>query len=234
MIRNFADAAGRQCFERFAAGKRIRAERGQCAVQGGCGQRCVVRKGFYADFFCAVGGDLDTENARDPLAKEKYPYFYLTKNSLYRVHATYSNSPFLLELQENTPRVYMNPDDIAASGIAEGTVVEVYNSRGVTAGMLVGDAGMHAGQVVFEQGWWSGFTAGMNYNTLIWPWINPTNEVYYVSSVWSPNMAWNECCCNIREASPKVKALFEEQRKKGAGMVAGGTDVLRGSGKAVM
>ena len=39
---------------------------------------------------------------------------------------------------------------------------------------------------------------GDSYNSLIYPWINPTNEVYYLSGVWSPNMAWNECACNVR------------------------------------
>ena len=42
---------------------------------------------------------------------------------------------------------------------------------------------------------------GDSYNSLIYPWINPTNEVYYLSGVWSPNMcvermrhAMSVCC----------------------------------------
>ncbi len=192
---------------------------------------------FYKDedIFLDLGEQLpvhkppleDTEYAADPTAKDKYPYFYLTSNSLYRVHATYGNSPFLLELQQNTPKVFMNPEDIKATGIAEGTVVEVYNSRGKTAGVLIANPGMYKGQVEFEQGWWSNFTDKMNYNTLIWPWINPTNEVYYVSSVWSPNMAWNECCCNIREASGDVKAFFDRQKKQGFDVVKNGTNLIK-------
>ena len=79
-----------------------------------------------------------------------------------------------------------------------GDIVEVYNSRGKVQGALITDTGMHTGQVIFDQGWWSRYTGDESYNSLIYPWINPTNEVYYVSSVWSPNMAWNECVCNVR------------------------------------
>ncbi len=140
----------------------------------------------------------DTEYTADPSAREKYPFAYLTRNSLFRVHATYSNNPFMLELQSNTPKVFMNPDDAQAKGLAQGDVVEVFNSRGKISGALVTDPGMYPGQVIFDQGWWSRYTGDESYNSLIFPWINPIHEIYYVSSVWSPNMAWNECVCDVR------------------------------------
>lgn len=140
----------------------------------------------------------DTEWKDDPQAKEKYPFAYITRNSVFRVHSTYVNNPFMLELQDETPKAWMNPNDAHAVGLEQGDVVEVYNSRGKVTAALVCDPGMHTGQVIFEQGWWSEYTDDSSYNTLIYPWINPTNEVYYLSSVWSPNMAWNECVCNVR------------------------------------
>lgn len=140
----------------------------------------------------------ETEYALDPEAKEKYPFSYITRNSLFRVHATYSNNPFMLELQNNTPKVFMNPDDASAKGLTQGDVVEVFNSRGKISGALITDPGMYPGQVVFDQGWWSRYTNNESYNSLIYPWINPIHEIYYVSSVWSPNMAWNECVCDVR------------------------------------
>lgn len=140
----------------------------------------------------------DTEYKDDPEAREKYPYGYITRNSVFRVHSTYVNNPFMLELQDEMPKVWMNPDDAKDCGIDTGDVVEVYNSRGKVTGALITDSGMHTGQVIFDQGWWSRYTGDESYNSLIYPWINPTNEVYYLSSVWSPNMAWNECVCNVR------------------------------------
>lgn len=140
----------------------------------------------------------DTEYKDDPEAREKYPYGYITRNSVFRVHSTYVNNPFMLELQDEMPKVWMNPEDAQSSGVEPGDIVEVYNSRGKVKGALITDTGMHTGQVIFDQGWWSEYTGDDSYNSLIYPWINPTNEVYYVSSVWSPNMAWNECVCNVR------------------------------------
>lgn len=140
----------------------------------------------------------DTEYAVDPDARAKYPFAYLTRNSLFRVHSTYSNNPFMLELQNGTPKVFMNPDDAAAKGLFQGDVVEVFNSRGKVNGALVTDLGMYPGQVIFDMGWWSRYTGGESYNSLIFPWINPIHEIYYTSSVWSPNMAWNECVCDVR------------------------------------
>lgn len=140
----------------------------------------------------------DTEYAADPEAREKYPFAYLTRNSLFRVHATYCNNPFMLELQNDTPKVFMNPDDAEKKGLSQGDVVEVFNSRGKVNGALVVDPGMYPGQVIFDMGWWSRYTGDESYNSLIFPWINPIHEIYYVSSVWSPNMAWNECVCDVR------------------------------------
>lgn len=147
---------------------------------------------------CYKPAFVDTEWAQDPEAKEKYPYAYITRNSLFRVHSTYVNNPFMLELQDEIPKVWMNPEDAEDQGVEAGDIVEVYNSRGKVTGALITDTGMHTGQVIFDQGWWSEYTDDDSYNSLIYPWINPTNEVYYVSSVWAPNMCWNECVCNVR------------------------------------
>jgi anaerobic selenocysteine-containing dehydrogenase len=141
----------------------------------------------------------DTEYAINPESREKYPFIYLTRNSLYRIHSTYSNNPVILELQENKPLLWINPDDAARLGLAEGDHVEAYNDRGVVRGYLTLEPGLYPGQVVFEQGWWSRYTENTSYNSLIRPFINPVHETYYVGAIWSPNMAWNECLCNVRK-----------------------------------
>ena len=140
----------------------------------------------------------DTEYKDDPAARELYPLGYTTRNSAFRVHATYVNNPFMLELQDNTPKVWLNPETAAERGLKNGDWVEAYNSRGTVQGQLVEDPGVYPTQCIFDQGWWSHYDNGTSYNSLIWPWINPTNEVYYMVSVWSPNMAWNETACNVR------------------------------------
>lgn len=140
----------------------------------------------------------DTEYKDSEEARELYPLGYITRNSVFRVHATYTNNPFMLELQDGLPKIFLNPEDARARECSEGDWVEAYNARGNVQGILVEDEGVYPGQCIFDQGWWSKYDNDTSYNSLIWPWINPTHEVYYVASVWSPNMAWNECVCNVR------------------------------------
>jgi hypothetical protein len=54
--------------------------------------------------------------------------------------------------------------------------------------------------VIFEEGWWSRYTHGTSYNTLLYPWINPVHEVYFVSQMWAPNTSWNECLVDFKKA----------------------------------
>ena len=168
------------------------------------------RMEFYKDHdvFLAQGEQLpvwkplfeDTEYALDPSAREKYPFNYLTRNSLYRVHSNYSSNPMMLELQDGLPRVWMNPDDAMAKGLAEGDEVDVFNDRGHVKGKLVLEPGLYPKQCIFEMGWWARYTGGSSYNTLIYPFINPIHEIYFIGATWSTNMAWNECLCDVRKA----------------------------------
>lgn len=168
----------------------------------------------------------DTEYKDDPEARELYPLGYTTRNSAFRVHATYVNNPFMLEMQDNTPKVWLNPETAAERNLKNGDWVEVYNSRGAVQGQLVEDPGVYPTQCIFDQGWWSAYDNGTSYNSLIWPWINPTNEVYYLCSVWAPNMAWNETACNVRlcnDGRPQIvedtgKSILEGAIPEGSGI----------------
>lgn len=165
---------------------------------------------FYKDddLFIAQGEQLpvwkplfeDTEYALDPTSRERFPFIYLTRNSLYRIHSNYSSNPVMLELQDGLPHVWMNPDDAAEKGLAEGDTVEVYNDRGHVSGKLVYEPGLWPKMCVFEMGWWARYTKDSSYNTLIYPFINPIHERYFIGATWSPNMAWNECLCDIKKA----------------------------------
>ena len=147
----------------------------------------------------------DTEYALDPSAREKYPFIYLTRNSIYRIHSNYSSNPIMLELQDNMPHVWMHPDDAEAKGFMEGDHVTVYNNHGEVDGKLVLEPGLWPGQVIFEMGWWARYTNWNSYNSLIYPFVNPVHEQYAIASVWNPVLAFNECVCDVK--------LFEEASK---------------------
>jgi anaerobic selenocysteine-containing dehydrogenase len=142
---------------------------------------------------------IDTEYRRNPEAKQKYRYAYITRNALYRVHSTHSNNITMLELQDFRPRVWMNPKVAREKGIKEGDLVEVYNDRGKVYGYAVLDQGLHPRVIIFEQGWWSRYLRGTSYNTLTYPWVKATHLAYFVPGIWEPTTAWNEAVCDVRK-----------------------------------
>lgn len=169
---------------------------------------------FYKeeDVFRELGEELpvhkppfeESEYALNPQAREKYRFVLVTRNALFRVHSTHSNNPWLNEIQGNKPAVWLNPEDAREKGINPGDHVELYNDRGRVRGYAVLNPGVHRGVVIFEQGWWSRYLDGDSYNTLTYPWIKPTHEVYFVPGIWSPNSSWNECLCDVRKAGEAI------------------------------
>lgn len=142
----------------------------------------------------------DTEYALNPAAREKYTFAYITRNSIHRVHSTHSNNQMLRELQDDSAKVWLNPEDAEEKGIKQGDLVEVYNDRGRLLAEAVLDTGLKKKMCIFEEGWWSRYTHGTSYNTLIYPFINPIHEIYFVSQMWAPNTCWNECLVDVRKA----------------------------------
>ena len=143
----------------------------------------------------------ESEYVLNPEAKEKYQFVFITRNSLYRVHSTHSNNIWMNELQDNRPKIFLNPEDAAQKGIKEGDLVEAYNDRGRVRGWAVLDPGLNQKVVVFEQGWWSQYLKGDSYNSLTYPFIKPTHEIYFVPGIWAPNTAWNETLCDVRKVA---------------------------------
>lgn len=143
---------------------------------------------------------IDTEYKMDPTVREKFKLRFMTKNSLYRVHSTHSNNPWLLELQGNKPQVFLNEEDAKERNIKDDDMVEIYNNRGKVKGHAVIDPGCRKGNCYFYQGWWSRYLKDESYNSLTYPWIKPHHEVYFVPGIWTPTTAWNECLVDVKGA----------------------------------
>jgi anaerobic selenocysteine-containing dehydrogenase len=142
----------------------------------------------------------ESEYALNPQAKGKYQFTFITRNAIYRVHSTHSNNIWMNELQDGKPRVWLNPEDAREKGIKDGDAVELYNDRGKVTSFAVVDPGVGRKVAVFEQGWWSRYLQGASYNSLTYPFIKPTHEIYFVPGMWAPNTAWNECLIDVRKA----------------------------------
>lgn len=165
---------------------------------------------FYKDedIFLELGEGLpvhkppfeESEYVLHPEARRKYPLVFITSNSLYRIHSTHSNNIWLNELQDFKPKVFLHPETAVKKAIQGGDTVEIYNERGRVRAFAVLDPGIGKNVAVFVQGWWSRYLEGDSYNSLTYPFIKPTHEVYFVPGMWAPNTAWNECLVDVRKA----------------------------------
>lgn len=142
---------------------------------------------------------VESEYALDPTIEDRYTLAYITRNSIYRVHSTHSNNFMMNELEDEKPKLTLNPRQAAEKGIEDGDEIEAYNDRGKVTAFAALDPGLRYGCVVFEEGWWSRYTSRQSYNSLIYPHINPTHEAYFVPQMWSPNTCWNECLVDVRK-----------------------------------
>jgi nitrate reductase alpha subunit len=143
----------------------------------------------------------ETEYAADATARTRFPLRFVTRNSLYRVHSTHSNNPWMMELQDSRPKVFLSAGDAERRRIRDGDEVEVHNDRGRVRGYAVVDPRSRDGTCTFEQGWWSRYLDGESYNSLTYPWIKPLHEVYFVPGMWSPTTCWNECLVDVRRVT---------------------------------
>ena len=134
-----------------------------------------------------------------PEDKGRYMFVYLTENSLYRVHSTHSNNSMMLALQDYQPKIYMNPETADRLGLKTWDYVEVYNRFGRVRGYLITDPSVHPNVIIFVQGWWRRYTDGTHYNSPNYPWIKPTEIIYFTPGVWEVNTKWNNTLVNIRK-----------------------------------
>lgn len=139
-------------------------------------------------------------DADNPKA-ETYPLVLISPHSRWRVHSTYSNVPWLLEITGGKPRVVIHPSDAEKRGIATDDLVDLFNDRGLTTCWAVVSEQARPGTAVLYEGWWTRyFRRGRGVNELTSDVINPTNEIYFLPNVWSPVTAWKEVLCDLRKS----------------------------------
>jgi anaerobic selenocysteine-containing dehydrogenase len=161
---------------------------------------------FYKDedLFLEVGEQVPTY--RPPFddgaqSTERYPLRLLSPHSKWRIHSTYSNSPWMSEITGGKPHVLMNPHDAGERGIGDGDEIEVANDRGrLVAWAKVSEAAAR-GTATLTEGWWPRYFAdGKGVNELTSSAVNPIHEVHFVANMWSPSTGWKDCLCEVRRA----------------------------------
>lgn len=161
---------------------------------------------FYKDFdrFLERGEQVPTykqpfdEGVQDPHA---HPLTLLSPHSKWRIHSTYANNPWLIEIHGGKPPVMLHPDDARERGIDDGDEVEVFNDRGRLVAWAQVTEAARPGTATLHEGWWPRFFAsGKGVNELTSAAVNPIHEVHYVANMWAPSTGWKDCRCEVRRA----------------------------------
>ncbi len=133
--------------------------------------------------------------------RRKYPLTLLSPHSKWRIHSTYSNNPWLIEIHGGKPPVLIHPDDAHARGISDGDSVEVFNDRGRIVAWAEVTEAVSPGSATLFEGWWPRFfEKGRGVNDLTASSVNPIHEVHYVPNMWCPSTGWKDCVCEVRRA----------------------------------
>lgn len=127
----------------------------------------------------------------------QYPLICLIEHSRYRVHSTFSNAPWLREI-ESEPRAAIHPDEAGQRGIVESDFVRVFNTRGFVVLRAHLTQAVPLGTVYMSQGWQStDFRAGHT-QTLTHGLVNPANA-------FGPNSSFSDVLVEIVKEEGKAQ-----------------------------
>ncbi|MFC1940781.1 molybdopterin-dependent oxidoreductase, partial [Chloroflexota bacterium] len=150
---------------------------------------------FYTERLLPYGEALPVykeriESQSSPLA-QKYPLSLVQVHSKFHVHSSYLKSSWLHELDPE-PHLEMNSADAAARNIEDGSLVEIFNDRGLAKLKTRLSPGIQPGVVNLAHGWWPSDYCEGNLNALTNDAVNPAQDVAYEA-----NMCMND---NLVEA----------------------------------
>lgn len=91
----------------------------------------------------------------------RFPLHLLTPNTKDRIHSQFNNLPSIRKLSPKT-LVHIHPADAQVRGVADGSLVRVFNERGQVELEAKLDFGLKPGCVSVTNGWWLSEGGGIN------------------------------------------------------------------------
>ncbi len=111
------------------------------------------RQQYYLDHPWFLEQDEALPGYREPLALENYPIRMIMGHVRHGIHSMWTDDPLLLSLRRGQPDIYVNPDDAAARGVADGDMIRIFNSLGSFVAMAHVTAAMQPGCLFMYHGW---------------------------------------------------------------------------------
>jgi len=112
------------------------------------------RMQFFIDheFYLELGEQLPTHKD-NPAIGGNYPLQMTGGHTRWSIHSSWRDHKLMLDLQRGEPAIFINQNDAAARGIADGDRVEVMNDLGEFEVVAKVAAAVHPGQVIVYHGW---------------------------------------------------------------------------------
>ena len=166
------------------------------------------RQQFYFDhdWFLEEGEALPEH--RDPIAVPGYKMRLTMGHARHGVHSMYRDDPLLVSLQRGEPDVFVNNEDAAERGVADGDLVKVFNSYGSFVAQARVTGGAQPGTLFMYHGWdpmmfrgrenFSSAipTGGMLKRTSL---VGNYGHISYKPPVYVPNQTYHDATCEFEK-----------------------------------
>jgi DMSO reductase family type II enzyme molybdopterin subunit len=171
-------------------------------------QTLTARQQFYIDheWFMDEGETLPTYRA--PIAIKGYPLRLLMGHVRHGIHSMWRDDSLMLSLQRGEPDIYVNPDDAAARGVADGDLIRVFNSAGSFNVMAHLSSVMQPGSTFMYHGWDPMMFRGrQNFGAVISSGglIKPTSlvggygHITFRPNTFEPNATFQDLTCDFEK-----------------------------------
>ena len=164
------------------------------------------RQQFYIDHEWFIKYDEALPGHREPLRFAGYPLQFMMGHARHGIHSMWRDDPLLLGLQRGEPDVYVNPDDAAARGVADGDRIRVFNPAGEFSALAHVSAAIQPGMLFMYHGWDPmAFRGRQNFSEVICTagLIKPTSmagdygHLGYQPLAFAPNQTYKDFTCDF-------------------------------------
>ncbi|MEJ2084089.1 MAG: molybdopterin-dependent oxidoreductase [Acidobacteriota bacterium] len=111
------------------------------------------RQQYYIDHEWFLRYDESLPGHKEWLEIEEFPLRFIMGHARHGVHSMWRDDPLMLSLQRGEPDIYVNPDDAAQRGVADGMPIRVFNPAGEFVAQAHVSAGIQPGMVFMYHGW---------------------------------------------------------------------------------